>query len=500
MSIEVKEKKKRTMPSSYTILFTLIIIVAILTWIVPAGAYQYIDPTASKPIPIPGTYQQISSNPQGLWEIIEAPIKGFKEAQEIALFVLVIGGFLGIVMKTGAIDAGVAALIRKFKGKETLLIPIMMFIFAIGGTSFGLAEETVAFYSFMVPVMLAAGFDTLTTMGTILFGSGLGCLNSTVNPFSTGVASGFAGVSIGDGIGLRATMLVVQIAIVSLMLMKYARTVKNDPKKSLVYENMKSDNEHFLGENSINNVAPELTKERKKVLLMFVLSFMVMIIGVIPWAYKFNVTIFEDMTNAIINIPHIGKIFGKMIPLGDWYFSEMTMLFLVMSIVIGLSAKMTEKEIVSTFISGARDLLGVALIVGVSRGITIVMNAGGMTATVLHLGEEGLKGLGKIQFIILTYFFYLPMGILIPSTSGLATLTMPILAPLADFAGVPKSAVITAYQSASGIMNLITPASAVVMGGLAITRINYITWLKFSGKYLLVIGVTTLIGLIIAVL
>ncbi|MBP9510169.1 MAG: YfcC family protein [Fusobacteriaceae bacterium] len=494
------EKKKFQMPSSYTILFILIVIVAILTWIVPAGVYQYVDPEASKLVPIPGTYQPTDSNPQGLWEIIGAPIKGFADAQDIALFVLVIGGFLGIVMKTGAIDAGVAALINKFKGKETLLIPMMMFIFSLGGTSFGLAEETVAFYAFMTPVMLAAGFDTVTTMGTILFGSGLGCLNSTVNPFATGIASGFAGISIGDGIFIRGAFLIIQVAIVSAMLMRYAKRVKEDPTQSVVYETRQADLDHFLGEDLEQGKAPELTPERKGVLMMFFVTFIIMILGVIPWAYKFNITIFEDAANAVKGIPVIGKMFGGIVPLGDWWFGEMTMLFLVMSVLVGRVAKMSEKEFMSTFIAGAKDLLGVALIVGVSRGITIVMNAGGMTATVLNAGEHLLKGLGKIPFIILTYLFYIPMGLLIPSTSGLATLTMPILAPLADFSGVPKSAVVTAYQSASGIMNLITPASAVVMGGLAIVRVNYITWIKFSIKFLVAIFATTMVCLIISVM
>lgn len=494
------EKKKFKMPTAYTILFALIVIVAILTWIVPAGVYQYVDPAASKPVPIPGTYQLTEMNPQGIWEVINAPIKGFMEAADIALFVLVIGGFLGVVMKTGAIDAAVASLIKKFEGRETLLIPIMMAVFALGGTSFGLAEETVAFYAFMTPVMLAAGFDTITTMGTILFGSGLGCLNSTVNPFATGVASGFAGISIGEGLPLRVILLVVQVGIVSMMLMKYAKSVKEDPSKSYTFSTRDEDREFFLGAGKSQEAAPEFTTKRKLVLTLFAGSFLVMILGVIPWAYKFNITIFEDMTKAMVELPVIGKVLGKLVPLGDWWFGEMTVLFMVMAIVIGLVAGYEEKEIINTFVQGARDLLGVALIIGVSRGITLVMNAGGMTATVLNLGEQGLKGLGKVSFIILTYLFYLPMGLLIPSTSGLATLTMPILAPLGDFIGVPKDVIVTAYQSASGIMNLITPASAVVMGGLALVRVNYLTWIKFSTKYLVVIFTTTIIGLVAGVL
>ncbi|MGL5123416.1 MAG: YfcC family protein [Fusobacteriaceae bacterium] len=494
-------KKKFQMPSSYTVLFILIVLIAILTWIVPAGAYKYVDVTASNLQPISGTYEVIPRTPQGLWEVIMAPIKGFSEAKDIVLFIIIIGGFLGIVMKTGAIDAGVASVIKKFKGKETLMIPIMMVVFALGGTTFGMAEETIAFYAILTPVMLAAGFDTITTVATILFGSGLGCLNATVNPFSTGIASGFAGVSIGEGIFLRGGVLIIQLILVSMMIMKYAKSVKKNPKNSVVFSTRDVDYEFFLGENNLKNEdIKELTPQRKLVLTLFVLTFITMILGVIPWAYKFNINIFETLATTLKKIPIIGKLLGEIVPLGDWWFSEMTVLFLVMAIIIGKIYGMKEKEIVSNFVDGAREMLGVALIVGLSRGITIVMSAGGMTATVLHLGETYLINLGKIPFIIFTYLFYLPMGFLIPSTSGLATLTMPILAPLGEFAGISKSVVVTAYQSASGIMNLVTPTSAVVMGGLSLVRVDYVTWLKFSSKFLCVIFLTTCAGLIFGVL
>ncbi|MGL6167315.1 MAG: hypothetical protein ACRC0Y_03380, partial [Fusobacteriaceae bacterium] len=317
-------KKKFKMPSAYTILYALIGVMAILSWIVPAGIYEYVDPTSSKLQPIPGTYSVAEPNPQGLWEVISAPIQGFADAQDIALFVLIIGGFLGVVMKTGAIDAGIAAVIKKFKGKETLLIPILMAIFALGGTTFGMAEETVAFYAILTPVMLIAGFDTVTTMGTILFGSGIGCLNSTVNPFSTGVASGFAGVSIGDGIFLRMAMLIIQVGLASWMLMRYAAKVKADPKNSFVYNTREEDLNHFVGDLSKKEEIIEFDGKRKAVLTLFCLTFLTMVIGVIPWAYKFNITIFEDITNALKNIPVIGKLLGNIVPLGDWWFGEMT--------------------------------------------------------------------------------------------------------------------------------------------------------------------------------
>ncbi len=483
------EKKKFQMPTAYTTLFFIIAVVALLTWVVPAGEYSYLEGTKQ---PIPGTYHVVESNPQALWEIINAPINGFYQAKDIALFVLVIGGFLGIVMKTGAIDAGIGQVIKKLKGREKIMIPILMVIFAMGGTSFGMAEETIAFYPLLIPVFIGAGYDAMTAVGVIMLGAGTGVLTSTVNPFATGVASGFAEISIGDGLGLRLLMMVILLGFAILYVMRYAEKVKNDPSKSLVYD-MKKENEiHFLG--GEEQETPELTKKRSIILWIFTFTFITMILGVIPWAYKFNITLFEDINNFFMGIPVIGAILGGMVPLGDWWFGEMTVLFMMSAILIGKIYGMSEKELVGVFVNGARDLLGVALIVGVSRGITIVMNAGGMTSTVLYWGEQALTGVGATTFAIISYIFYLPMSFLIPSTSGLATLSMPIMAPLGEFAGLSKSIVVTGYQSASGVLNLLTPTSAVVMGGISIARVPYTKWLKFvMPLFLSYIGITMLL-------
>jgi len=483
-------KKKFQMPTAYTILISIIIAVAVLTWVIPAGQYDLVDPSASKPQPVPGTYHVIESNPQGIWEVINAPINGFADAQDIALFVLVIGGFLGVIMKTGAIDAGIANIVRKLKGRERLMIPILMIAFSLGGTSFGMAEETIAFYPLIIPVFIAAGYDSITAVATVLLGAGIGVLNSTVNPFATGVASGFANISIGDGIFFRGGMLILHLAIAIIFVMRYADKVKKDPSKSLVADLREANEKHFLSQ-STGDADLELTGKRKLVLGLFGMSFLVMILGVIPWAYKFNINIFENFNSAVSKIPGI----GSPVALGDWWFGEMTVLFLVASVICGKVYGMKEKEIVGAFVAGARDLLGVALIVGVSRGISIVMDAGGMTQTVLYWGENSLAGLGKIPFLIFTYVFYLPMSFLIPSTSGLATLSMPIMAPMGEFAGVAKSLVVTAYQSASGIINLVTPTSAVVMGGLSIARVDYTRWVKYVAPLLGILFLTTVIGL-----
>ncbi len=487
------------MPTAFTILFLIIVVIAIFTWIIPAGQYEYVDPTASTLEPVPGTYSSAEQQPQGLWEVLYAPIKGFFDAQDIALFVLVIGGFLGIVMKTGAIDAGIGHVVRKLEGLEKIMIPILMTLFALGGTTYGMAEETIAFYPLIIPIIIAAGYDALTAVLIIAVGAGIGVLGSTVNPFATGIASGFAGISIGDGIILRVIILVASLVIAILYVMRYAEKVKKDPSKSLVSHLHQQHKEQFLKGNDTVEVI-ELTKKRKAVLWIFGLTFFIMILGVIPWAYKFNITFFEDMNNAVLGIPFIGKFLGGILPLGDWWFGELALLFLVSSIIIGFIYRMDEEELTGSFVEGAKDLLGVALIIGVSRGITVVMNDGGMTATVLHWGENLLADLGPVTFANLSFLFFLPLSFLVPSTSGLATLSMPIMAPLADFAGVDRAIVITAYQSASGILNLITPTSAVIMGALAIAKVPYDIFFKFMWKLLIILTILIMVSLSIAVL
>jgi uncharacterized ion transporter superfamily protein YfcC len=491
--------KRFKMPTAYTLLFLIIVVIAGLTWVVPGGNYDMkVDKATEREIPVAGTYQEVASGdetPQGIWEILNAPINGFFDAKDIALFVLVIGGFLGVIMKTGAIDAGITRVIRKLKGREQWLIPILMILFAIGGSTYGMAEETIAFYPILIPVLIAAGYDALTAVSIVALGAGIGCLGSTVNPFATGIASGFAGVSIGDGILLRLIILVVTLIVSIIFVMRYAKKVKADPSKSLIFELKKENEEHFLTQKSKD---VKFTGRHKAVLTVFGLTFVIMILGVIPWAFKFNITIFEDFTVALGKIPFIGKLLGGMLPLGDWWFGELTMLFLTSSIIIAFIYRMSEKEFTSTFINGARDLLGVAIIIGISRGITVVMDGGGMTATVLHWGEGLLDNVGSVLFTNLSFLFYLPLSFLVPSTSGLATLSMPIMAPLADFAGVGRELMITAYQSASGVVNLLTPTSAVIMGALAIARIPYGTYLKHVWKLVLSLSVLIMVIMSIA--
>jgi uncharacterized ion transporter superfamily protein YfcC len=392
-------------------------------------------------------------------------------AIDFALFILVIGGFLGVTMKTGAIQGGIARIVTRLKGRERWMIPILMAVFALGGTTFGMAEESLAFYALIITVMIAAGYDALTGALILLIGCGVGVLGSTVNPFATGIASGFAGISISEGLVLRIVILVLGLVAGIWFVQRYAERVHKDPSKSLVYDMKEANEAHFAAADDGDDTGA-MTGTHKVVLALFALAFGVMIYGVIPW---------EDL--------------GIGLPTLWWWFPEMTASFLLFAIIIGMVGRMGEGELTSTFVEGARDMVGVALIIAIARGITVVMNNGQITDTVLHWAESALGDTGEGAFAVVMYGLFLPLSFLIPSSSGLATVAMPIMAPLADFAGASRSLVVTAYQSASGLLNLVTPTSAVVMGGLAIARVPYGKYLRWVWPLLL-----TLVGLTVVAL
>ncbi|MCI6567503.1 MAG: YfcC family protein [Dysosmobacter sp.] len=438
------------MPTAYTILLLLIVLVAIATWFIPAGSYDYVDG-----VPVSGTYHAVAADPATVGDVLKASFEGFYDAVDVCLFILMVGGFLGVVMKTGAIDAGVSGVIRSLGGREKWLIPILMVFFGLGGTTYGMWEETMAFYPLLIPVFLAAGYDAVVGISVILLGAGTGVIASTVNPFATGIASGFAGVSLGEGILLRVLMWLAFEGAAIWFVMAYAARVKRDPTASVV----------GVGAGKLHVSAQEqlpLTTRRKWILVVFGLTFLTMVYGVIP---------FNEM--------------GLSLPVLGWWFPELSALFLVGGIVIGLIDRMGEAELADCYVAGCADLLGVAFIIGISRGITVVMNGAHVTDTILHWGETALSGTGAAGFTLLVFLLYLPLTILIPSSSGLATLSVPILAPLGKFAGVGGDLVVTAFQAASGLVNLITPTAAVVMGALALGHVGYDRWFRYAWKLIL---------------
>ena len=457
------EQRKFRMPTAYTILFCLILLVALSTWLIPAGSYDYADG-----IPISGSYHAVAPAPQGIGAALKAAFRGLYDAVDVCVFILMVGGFLGVVMKTGAIDAGVSNVISRLQGRENLLITILMLFFGLGGTTYGMWEETMAFFPLLLPIFLAAGYDAVVGVAVILLGAGAGVIASTVNPFATGIAAGFAGVSLGEGLLWRLIQFVIFEGAAIWYVSAYAARIKRDPSRSVV--GIGAGRLHA----DVGRVQP-LTRRHAAILLIFAATFLTMIYGVIP---------FDEM--------------GLPLPVLGWWFPELSALFLVAGIVVGLMDRLSEVELAETFVSGCTDLLGVAFIIGISRGITVLMNDGHITDTILHWGEAALSGLGSTSFVLLVFLIYLPLSVLIPSSSGLATLSVPVVAPLGQFAGVGGDVVVTAFQSACGLVNLVTPTAAVVMGALALGRIPYEKWLKFVWKLMLLFLLLTGLLLVLA--
>ena len=460
-------------PTAYSILFLLIIIVAALTWIIPAGQYdRAMNEEVGREIAVPGTYQTVEANPQGFMDVILAPVAGFYDpdsyaanAIDVALFVLLLGGFLGVVNATNAIDTGIRTAMVRLKGREIWMIPILMSLFALGGTTYGMAEETLAFYALLIPVVIVAGYDSVTGVAIILIGAGIGTLGSTINPFATVIASNAAGIPFTQGMALRLVLLIGGLAICIAYVMRYASRVKADPSRSVVAAQRDSDRQYFLKETDAEFTEPKLSGTQKLVLVLFFATFAVMIWGVSSQG---------------------------------WWMARMGALFFGMAIVVGLVARLGEKKLTSAFVDGAKDLLGVALVIGLARGIVVIMEQGLIADTILNSAAATLGGLPEIAFINLMLWIEIGMSFLVPSSSGLAVLSMPILAPLGDFAGVGREIVVTAYQSASGLVNLITPTSAVVIGGLAIGRVPFDRWIAFVWPLLLILVVFISVGISVA--
>jgi uncharacterized ion transporter superfamily protein YfcC len=484
-------------PAAQSILLIIAALVTILTWLIPAGSYNslsydsasdqfsiqsqdssYTLPSKQasleelnikiplekftsgaiyKPISIPNTYEQLPSQPQGFIDFLSAPIKGIIEAADIIFLVLIIGGMIGIMNTTGAFNAGMSWLSKALKGREFLLIIFTTLLISLGGSTFGLAEETLAFYPILIPIFIAAGYDSMVGLASIFLGSAIGVMCSTVNPFATIIASDAAGISWTSGLDGRMIIYVICMSVTIIYILLYARKVKKNPAKSLVdAEATKSLS--YINEASKDNEIP-LTLRLRAILLIFTTCFIIMILGVSQW---------------------------------DWWFVEMTTVFFAGSIVIGFIAKMKESAFINSFIQGAGDLLGVAFIIGLARGITILMNDGLISDSILFYASEFTTGMNKGVFVNVLFFIYQGLTFFIPSSSGMAVLTMPILSPLADNVNIGREVIVNAYQLGNGLFNSISP-TGLVLASLGLVKIGYEKYLKFM---LPLYAILALIGMV----
>ena len=429
-----------------------------------------------------------------LSDILMSPILGFESAVDVCIFVLILGGFLAIITKTGALETGIRVLVKKLKGRELILIPILMFIFSIGGTTYGMLEETVGFYVLLAATMMAAGMDPLVGSATILLGAGSGVLGSTINPFATGAAIAALpeGVQVNQGLViLIGTFLWLTTLLISIVfVMTYAAKVKKDKGSTFLSLREQKNAEKKFGNyaQKFDEKEVKLTTRQKITLVLFGLTFLVMIIGFIPWG-EFNITLFDKFT---------GWLTGS--SLGNWWFYEAALWFLIMAIIIGIVNKMGEKGIVDAFVDGADDMVGVILIIAIARGASVLMGITHLDNYIIYNAANLLKNVPEFIFTPLNYILHVVLSILVPSSSGLASLSAPIIGPLAAELGYNVESTVMTLVAANGLVNLITPTCGAIMGGLALAKVEYSTWFKWALKIVLTIAVANIIVLTLAAL
>ena len=474
--------KKIKLPSAQTILLLIAAMVALLTWVIPAGKYdqlsfdketknfsiksgevsktiagttktldslgikipieKFTNGDIWKPINIPNTYKEVEAKPQGIFDFVKSPIKGIIAGADIIFLVLFIGGLIGLMNTTGAFDAGISWLAKVLKGKEYILIILVTALVSIGGTTFGLAEETIAFYPILIPVFLAAKYDAMVALACIYVGSSIGTMCSTTNPFSAIIASDAAGINWTSGLNTRFVAYIIGLSICIIYILRYAKKVQNDASKSIIFD-QKEQIENLFKNNTDSEI--KLTSRLRLILFVFTMCFVVMIYGVARL---------------------------------EWWFLEMTTVFFVGSIFIGIIARIKETLFIEAFIKGAGELLSVAIIIGIARGITVIMDDGMISDTMLYYASQITEGMNKGLFANVLFVIYGGLSFFIPSSSGMAVLTMPIMSPLADTVGVGREVVVDCYQFGMGLFAFISP-TGLILASLAIVKVGYDKWLKF---------------------
>lgn len=509
---------KSRFPSSVVILMTMILLAAVMTWLIPHGKFVERGSTIKTLYEESHTDRIYIKTPDerglGIADVVSAPIAGMFQAHEIIFYALIMGGMIGVITKSGAFTSGVANLVKHLSGKEIFIIPILMLFFALAGSTFGFFEEAIIFYPILYPMLISSGFDPVVCVAVVLFGTGVGCACSTVNPFATGIASKLAGIPVGEGIFLRVALLLVLLFVSIIYVMIYAKRVHKNPATSVLYG---TTGRSFL-DNLPKRRESRFTIRHRLVLLVLVLSIALLVMGVIPWEEKFEVETFHELydtaaefkilglesTEAHFYWDHYYSNPTQTAPFGYWDLGQLSVLFFIAALLCGIISGMGITSTIDAFAEGAKDMLSVTILIAIARGISVIFQSGDINATIIKWAEDIFVGFSPSVFIIFTFVLYLILAFFVTSSTGLAAFTIPILAPITASVFVGKgltgllgmSLLITAYQSASGVLTLLAPTSVMLMGSLKMAGISYSKWLKFSWKLLFIMVVFTAVFLV----
>lgn len=461
--------KRFKVPHVYAIIFALMVIFAVLTWIVPSGSYQRQE-VNGREVTVAGTYEQSEKTyideetgdevdlRQGVFDVLQAPTRGIQEAIEVVAFILIVGGSFQVITKTGAITSGMGRVVRRFKNKDILIIPIAMVLFALGGTSFGMAEETLPFFAIFMPIMMAMGFDSMTAFMVVFVGARTGYIASTINPFNVLIAQGILGIQGNPQLWLRMIAWVVLTAVAITWVVLYARRVKKNPESSITFEDDIAKKVEFAADESALDA--EFTGRQKGVLAVFIAGMCLIIWGLVTQG---------------------------------WYMNEISAVFLAMGLLAGVIAGFSQDVIAQEFVAGIADFAFSAIVVGLARGILVIASDGMIIDTILNALATGLGGIPAVLFTTLLYAVENFLAILVPSSSGLAALTAPIFGPLTELMGLNPEAAVWALSMGSATMSLICPTSAILVAGLGVCKIKLGQWWKTVWKFFLVVSLINIV-------
>ena len=501
---EAAQERKRGFPSPLTILVFVLLAVWLAAFFIPAGQYL----TDESGNPIPGSFRVIESPldfEDRLAELLLAPINGLYGVQNpetgmvgpfnsgalfgsahVFLFILAIGGFMTVVFATGALDRGIHHLAYRFRAQGPLLIVILSVLFGVLGSVMSWSDETLGLYALMVPLMVALRYDRMVAVAVMTVTPFVGRLGSTINPFVMGIGSDMADITLGDGIVLRLIMFVALLTATILYILRYAARVQADPAQSLV--GIGAEDRALAQKDSA--APPPLTGNQTLIIGLVAFTFALLTFSIIPWGAILGNYDIDPYTHETINSPFVWEL--------GWWLPELTALFFVMALVVGLVARLSEKELAGAFIRGVVDFTGPAFLVVFARGISVVMTNTQTIDTVLNAMEGVVSGVSSVGFTLLTFLVSMPLAFLTGGGGSAGTaLVMPILAPLGDFAGIDRSLVLTAWSAAGGWLLLIVPTNALLVAGLALAKVGYDQYLRFIWPLMLihlVIVVATLVA------
>ncbi|MFE4525604.1 YfcC family protein [Cytobacillus firmus] len=452
---EKREKESKTI-NVFVLLLIVLLTATLLTYIIPAGKYEWVELNGREVVD-PQSFSKIEQSPVYFFDFFKAIHTGMVEAADIIFFVFIIGGTFGVLTATGTIETLMIVLSKKLANKEKWLIPVMMLFFALGGSLMGMAEETLAYIPIMIPLAIALGFDVFTGTAIVLIGASIGFTTAVMNPFNVGIAQGIAGLPIFSGIFYRIVLFVIMYGAAVWFVYRHAMKVKVNPSLGYFGNHQDLNSKQVLGSNTL------FENNHKLVLGCFLVNFIVLIFGVLKF---------------------------------QWYITEIAALFILLAIVIGLVGRLTAEQIVQSFMKGAAGIITGALVIGVSRATLVVLEQGQIIDTILYYTSGVLQNLPSVMSAAGMFFLQFLLSFIVPSGSGQAALTMPIMAPLSDLVGVTRQTTVLSFSMADGIGNIIFPTSGYFMAALSLASIPWIRWAKWVWPLILIqigIGIVSII-------